>query len=301
MVLKVHKALPLELTEPDGAQGPQGSRWCADGADGGTLILEEISYTPPIVGATRTGYRIVGRDPALYNPIGDEAMDFSKAISAYGTSGASGANSLAFGGGSKSGGQYSLAGGRRTNANGNSSFAMGAETSATGNQAVAIGFQTTASNRQTFASGTGSTEASARYSTAMGENTIARSRSEFVVGMNNTDTAQAQPDNFISSNQLFVVGNGENAFLKSDALVVYKSGNTRINGELTLSDGTSSITLPNTDGSSGQVLATDGAGNVSWSSVSGGSSLWTQGTGSTIYTTDNVGIGTSSFNTDYTA
>ena len=67
-MLKVHKTLLvlLELTELMVLKVLKGFRCSgADGADGGTLILEEISYTPPIVGATRTGYRIVGRDPAL--------------------------------------------------------------------------------------------------------------------------------------------------------------------------------------------------------------------------------------------
>ena len=53
-------------------------------------------------------------------------------------------------------------------------------------------------------------------------------------------------------------------------MIVYKNGNTIINGALTLSNGSDSITLPNTDGSIGQVLATDGAGNISWSTVSAG-------------------------------
>ena len=53
-------------------------------------------------------------------------------------------------------------------------------------------------------------------------------------------------------------------FAKSDAMIVYKSGNTTINGALTLSDGANSITLPNTDGTAGQVLTTDGSGNVSF-------------------------------------
>jgi hypothetical protein len=55
-----------------------------------------------------------------------------------------------------------------------------------------------------------------------------------------------------------------------------KNGNTTLNGELTLSDGYDSYTLPNTDGSDGQALITDGSGNVSWQTVSGesgGSSL----------------------------
>jgi hypothetical protein len=43
-----------------------------------------------------------------------------------------------------------------------------------------------------------------------------------------------------------------------------KNGNTTLKGQLTLTDGTDSYTLPNTDGSANQVLTTDGFGAVSW-------------------------------------
>ena len=67
----------------------------------------------------------------------------------------------------------------------------------------------------------------------------------------------------VSADRLFVIGNGRSS-APSDAMIVYKNGNTTINGALTLSDGANSITLPNTDGASGQVLTTDGSGNVSF-------------------------------------
>ena len=206
---------------------------------------------------------------------------------------ASGIFSTAMGGGTIASGTYSTAMGEETTASGDGSTAMGEETTASGDRSTAMGEETTASGLNSTAMGYRTT-ASGVESTAMGYLTTAKSYAELAIGLNNTDYTPASTNSWQSGDRLFVIGNGTSVFAKSDAMIVYKNGNTIINGALTLSNGSDSITLPNTDGTSGQVLATDGAGNISWSSVSSGSSLWTQGTGSTIYTTDNVGIGTSS-------
>ena len=50
-------------------------------------------------------------------------------------------------------------------------------------------------------------------------------------------------------------------------------------------------TLPSTDGTNGQVLSTNGTGNVSWKNA-GGSSQWTTSGSNIYYNTGNVGIGT---------
>ena len=57
------------------------------------------------------------------------------------------------------------------------------------------------------------------------------------------------------------------AYSSATRLLLGKNGKLRINN---------AYTLPNVDGTNGQVLTTDGAGNVSWASSGGGSSLWTE-------------------------
>lgn len=52
-------------------------------------------------------------------------------------------------------------------------------------------------------------------------------------------------------------------------------------------------TLPNADGTNGQVLTTNGSGVLSWATASGGSSPWTDSGGNVYRTSGNVGIGTS--------
>lgn len=57
--------------------------------------------------------------------------------------------------------------------------------------------------------------------------------------------------------------------------------------------GSTIYTLPFADGTTGQVLTTNGSGILSWSTIPGGSSPWTSGSGLIYYNSGNVGIGIS--------
>jgi hypothetical protein len=183
-------------------------------------------------------------------------------------SSSSGQGASAIGGGSSSG-SWSTAIGSQTLASGNYSFAGGYKTSATNLYSTAFGYETIASGKS---------------STAIGESVLAKSYGEIVLGLFNTDYTPISNSSFNYSDRLLVVGNGTSTFSRSNALTIYK------NGEININD---SYTLPNTDGTSNQVLTTDGAGNVSWSnSGTSSSTTYTVGLNNTmggyiIYVTPN--------------
>ena len=205
------------------------------------------------------------------------AADWSIALGDY--THASGVASIAGGYNTNASGPQSFAMGQNTTASGSRSFAMGQNTTASGSRSTAMGYGTDASGNYSTAMG-GGTTASGNYSTAMGDNTTASgakstsmglgtaapSARETAIGSYNTTYTPAGATSWDASDRLFVIGNGSSASAKSDAMIVYKNGNTIINGALTLG----SITLPNTDGTSGQVLATNGTGDVSWVTASTG-------------------------------
>ena len=218
----------------------------------------------------------------------------STAIGGDGTI-ASGDHSLAMGQGNIASGNNSVAIGYATTASGNKSTSMGENTQATGANSTSMGKGTTASGSYSTAMGfnsmstafgstsTGvSSNAEGDYSTAMGRLTRAYgvnstaigkevkaySLSEVVIGSYNTYySPNGGISNYDAADRLFVIGNGTTPSFPSDALIMLKNGNTTINGQLTLSDGTSSITFPNSDGTNGQVLTTDGSGSVTFQSI----------------------------------
>ena len=137
---------------------------------------------------------------------------------------AQGDNSIAMGIGVEAKSNYSIALGANSIATHVGSIAIGVGVSAIGMESIAIGTATTANGSYSTAMGE-ATFANGKVSTAMGFGTIAESYGETVIGAYNTLTQNPDPDGWIGTDRLFVIGNGTADSTRSDALVVYKNGN----------------------------------------------------------------------------
>jgi len=163
------------------------------------------------------------------------------------------ANYLSATGGGTINGDLTITGtldaGDNSSATGNNSVAFGHDTLASGLNALAWGFESEASDISSTAWGSG-TIASGRRSTAWGlgsvssgvsstswgENTVARSFVETALGQYNTDYSADSPTGWDADDRLLVIGNGTSSGARSDALVMRKSGDTELNGELCVND-----------------------------------------------------------------
>ncbi|MGC6429419.1 MAG: hypothetical protein ACON5F_00085 [Jejuia sp.] len=207
------------------------------------------------------GYRLIDAAINNHGDIGEEAIDLSFQSSASDIRGATAAGAFASGYNTEASGEYSVAFGYGTKASDTYATSFGLETEALGYTSLAFGRKTTALGY---------------ISTVFGEATTAESYAQTTMGMYNTEVVPNQVSSFDYDDRLFVIGNGVNSALRSDALVMLKNGNTELNGALTIdaSNNNTGYTLPISKGTAGQVL-TVGADDseTSWSFVSGSGHL----------------------------
>src|SRR5690606_27124892 len=116
-----------------------------------------------------------------------------------------------------------------TTASGNVATAMGSATTASGPGSTAMGSRTTASGGSSTAMGTATT-ASGNNATAMGVETTAQSYASLVIGRYNT--IAGDHNSWVSSDPLFVAGNGSSSANRSNALALYKNGVLQIAGAM---------------------------------------------------------------------
>jgi hypothetical protein len=95
---------------------------------------------------------------------------------------------------------------------------------------VAMGYSTTASGDYSNAMGR-NTIASGKFSSASGFYTIAPSYLETVIGRYNSEYSPNDPNGWIDTDRLFVIGNGTSSSLRNNALTILKNGNAGIGTE----------------------------------------------------------------------
>jgi hypothetical protein len=161
-----------------------------------------------------------------------------------------GSNSIAFGGGTASGqqsfssggtasgylstalgnstasNQYALAVGGYSSASGNTAVAMGYGATASGNYSFSFGGMALGDNSTAFGGGTATGVSSVVF--GAGSGSYAQAAYSVVMGRNNV--MEGDPATWVTTDPLFVVGNGTGTSpsLRSNAFVVYKNGDIKI-------------------------------------------------------------------------
>ncbi len=178
----------------------------------------------------------------------------------------SGSYSLAFGLENSVDNNYSLAFGQENSVSGEYAITFGADNKISSNYSTALGYNNDISSNYSFTSGKDN-DLSGTYSSALGHYLKVPSYNEIAIGFYNTDYTPVSASSSDDADRLFVIGNGTADNTRSDALIVYKSGNTELNGKLTVADTLrikDGYHFPTTDGNASQILTTDGNGTLSW-------------------------------------
>ncbi|MEC3907498.1 hypothetical protein VOI54_10745 [Tamlana sp. 2201CG12-4] len=225
-----------------------------------TGTIPNVGNLVKVIENGNTGYRLIDSPAPHHGDIGANAIDLSNQSYESETSGATGESAFAAGDNTKATGVASVALGQITEAV-DFGVAMGYGSKALDNYATAIGYNNIANGRYSTSIG-GSNYSAADHSTTLGWGTSARSNSEIAIGRYNTVYVPGLSSGWDLNDRLFVIGNGSSAGNESDALIIKKSGNTEINGSLTIdtANDDTGYTLPATKGEQGQVLAMN-AGN----------------------------------------
>jgi hypothetical protein len=155
---------------------------------------------------------------------------------------ASGGGATSMGYKTTASGYYSTSMGYATKASGYASTSMGLRTTASGEASNSMGSYTTASGPNSTSMGD-NTSAIGYNSTSMGYYTEGKSYSSLAIGRFNDTVAGSSETSWVSSDPLLMVGNGSGYTTRSNAMTVYKNGNTDIQGFTQLGTGAPAIKM----------------------------------------------------------
>ncbi len=188
-------------------------------------------------------------------------------------------------------GDYSVVMGRGSMAPATAATAFGTYNAANGENAFAVGYQNLASRFATVALGA-ENSVSGHYAVGIGRGAQSTSYGQHTIGLFSEYVAGSDAA-YVATDPLFIIGNGVDDGNRTNALVMQKNGNTKLNGQLTIDADNNGAgvgyTLPGQDGTANQVMTTDGSGNVSWAAVSAGSTLPSGGTNGQVLSTNGSG------------
>ena len=241
-----------------------------DGTVTDTLTLVNPTGLEAIDEGNGIGYRVIGRDPANYGDIGENAIDLSFSSVASTTNGATGGRSHAQG-------FNTVASGFASHAQGIDSVASGVRSSASGNNTIASGQNSFAANNNNEASGEDSAsfgafnEVSGVRSFAANANNEITADDSASFGVGNTITSNgsftANSNNTITGNRSFAA-NADNTVQGAEA-AAFGSGNVS-SGDSSFSAnfnnearGTASVSFGMNNLSSSDFSATFGSDNIS--------------------------------------
>jgi hypothetical protein len=186
---------------------------------------------------------------------------------------ASGSYSIAMGAFTTASGNYSTTMGNSTTASGFLSTAVGSVTNASGDYSTAMGSNTTASGFYSTTMGNGTTS-SGNLSTAMGFGSYSKPYASLAIGQYNDSIASSSKTSWVSTDPLLILGNGTADNARANAMVVYKNGNTNINGYTQLgktTEGSPAIKIKKLTGTSSNVDGGDAniTHNLTWAKIIG--------------------------------
>ncbi len=268
--LPISRGTANQILSTDGA----GATSWVTASSGGASELEKITE------GNKTGYRILGRDPARYGDIGINAVDFSVSNGTSTSRGATGTMSFAAGDNTTASGEKSVSMGWSNVASGEASSAFGRNNSSSASNTFSAGWANLAGFNSSVAMGSFNSS-TGNSSVAMGTSIYAKAYGEVAVGHFNEDYTPVSTTSRNINDRAFSVGTGyqyyvpeinDNVDVRENGLTVYNSGNTDIGGQLKLNanNPTNNFTLPANRGAANQVLSTDGAGATSWVTPSSG-------------------------------
>ncbi len=141
------------------------------------------------------------------------------------------------------------------------STALGFSTKSIGQMSVSTGYDTEAEGIVSFAAGYRSTSIGS-YSITAGFQTVSFPYASMAIGRYNIDSI-GDSNNWVSTDPVFIIGNGTADNARSNAFVIYKNGNTTLEGKLTRpSTGSNNNLVPICYGSVSLIGAiTSGTGN----------------------------------------